>query len=402
MNRIPNAFSQRTMRSLAFWTTFAIASSGFSQASFTPVGDLVGSQVSSHAFAISGDGRTVVGMSLSTSGREAFRWNAGSISGLGDLPGFNFESYARDVSHDGSVIVGSGSSGADGNVGFRWTASGGMTSLRDLSFGAVLARANSVSGDGLVSVGYGTSAAGRESVYWTSASPTTMGDFVGGVTFAEATAANADGSVIAGTGARGGASGGDAFRWTQAGGFQYLGDLPGGNVVSMAYGISADGNTIVGSSVGTNSFGNNLTTAFRWTPTLGMVGLESLIPNGTSWGQAVSPDGKIIGGRATDAISQDNAAIWTETGAIIDVKEALIGAGLGAQLDGWELTEVTGVANMQNGYAIVCGNATSPNNEAMGWTAYVPVNPVPEPGTVSAVVIGIGALLRRKKRKKSN
>jgi probable HAF family extracellular repeat protein len=51
------------------------------------LGDLLGGDFNSAAFAVSGDGRVVVGSSLSTSGEEAFRWENGVISGLGDLPG---------------------------------------------------------------------------------------------------------------------------------------------------------------------------------------------------------------------------------------------------------------------------------------------------------------------------
>lgn len=377
----------------------ALVGSAYGQASFTPVGDLTGSIVSSQASAISGDGTTVVGMSLSASGQEAFRWRGGAISGLGDLPGFNFESFARGVSYDGNTVVGNGSSGADGNVGFLWRQGSGMQSLRDLNFGATLARAFAVSGDGQVAAGYGTSPAGRESTRWlNSSSPTTMGDFAGGTVWAESRAVNADGSVIVGLGSRGSSVGTDAFRWTEAGGFQYLGDLPGGTVYSDALGVSSDGNTIVGTSVGTNGNGA-VPNAYRWTAFSGMVALESLEFSGRSHANAVSPDGSIVGGDASDGIGQDNAVIWLADGSILDVKSALIAAGLANELAGWDLTAVTGVAASQDGYAILCGNGTNLLNQEMGWTARVPLTAVPEPGSIAALSLGGLALLRRKVKK---
>lgn len=379
-----------------------VAAFGQGQASFTPVGDLTGSLVSSQASAISGDGSTVVGMSLSANGQEAFRFRAGAITGLGDLPGFNFESYARGVNFDGTVIVGNGSSGADGNVGFMWRQGSGMTSLKDLNFGATLARAFAVSGDGTIAAGYATSASGRETTRWTSnGNPIAMGDFAGGTFWSEARAVSADGSVIAGFGSRGSQVGSDAYRWTQAGGFEYLGDLPGGNVYSDAMGISSDGNVIVGNSVGNNAFGNAVPTAYRWTLAGGMVGLSTLEIQGRTHAYAVSPDGSIVGGDASDGIGQDNAVIWRADGQIIDVKEALIAAGLANELAGWDLTSVTGVALSQNGYAVVCGNGTNSLNQEMGWTAKVPLNPVPEPATIAALSIGALALIRKRKQRQS-
>jgi len=63
-----------------------------------------------------------------------------------------------------------------------------------------------------------------------------------------ASAANGDGTVIAGT--MDTAGGREVFRWTETSGLQRLGDLPGGTVDASVAGISADGTVIAGNSDG--------------------------------------------------------------------------------------------------------------------------------------------------------
>jgi probable HAF family extracellular repeat protein len=77
-------------------------------ASFTPHGDLAGGDIQSAAYAISADGKAVVGQSISASGQEAFRWTvSGGMVGLGDLPGGgSITGNALGVSADGKVVVG--------------------------------------------------------------------------------------------------------------------------------------------------------------------------------------------------------------------------------------------------------------------------------------------------------
>ena len=76
------------------------------------LGALSGAGFSSQAHAVSVDGSTIVGVSNSTSGSQAFRWTSGGgMQGLGDLSGGQFLSDAYGVSANGSVVVGQSDSG---------------------------------------------------------------------------------------------------------------------------------------------------------------------------------------------------------------------------------------------------------------------------------------------------
>ena len=94
--------------------------------------------------------------------------------------------------------------------------------------------------------------------------------FLPGAGFSRSLAVSADGSTIAGN------SGSEAFRWTQAGGMQGLGVLAGATF-SEASALSADGSTVVGSSSNwTGSSSTSTQEAFRWTESGGMQGLGFL------------------------------------------------------------------------------------------------------------------------------
>ena len=123
---------------------------------FRGLGDLEGGRFSSQAYAISGDGKVVVGFS-SANTSQAFRWTAteGMVS-LGSLSSTSSQAY--DVSADGSVIVGSMDSpdtvsGAVFGEAFRWTQATGMVGLGALPGYRVDSRALGISGDGTVIVG---------------------------------------------------------------------------------------------------------------------------------------------------------------------------------------------------------------------------------------------------------
>ena len=129
----------------------------------------------------------------------------------------------------------------------------------------------------------------------------------GGDVFSRAYGVSADGSVIVGQGVS--ASGHEAFRWKINEGMVGLGDLPGGSFMSIAYGASADGSVIVGggtvASTSTHSIG--ILRAFRWTASLGMVSMG--VGESTAFG--VSQDGSVIVGANYSSSYGTQPVRWT-------------------------------------------------------------------------------------------
>ncbi len=159
----------------------------------------------------------------------------------------------------------------------------------------------------------------------TTAAPpsfTGLGDLPGGSFGSSATGVSLDGSIIVGqgsspTGVAFSPSGGEAFRWTAAGGMVGLGAFPGGgfqihidgeDFLSSANGISADGSTIVGNS--TTATGGD---AFRWTASGGMIG-----GLGNIGARGVSADGSVVVGVGRSALALGpEATRWTSSGGTV-------------------------------------------------------------------------------------
>ena len=216
-----------------------------------------------------------------------------SFQGLGALAGGTFESYGEDVSADGSVVVG-WSLTASGWQGFCWTQSGGMESLsgnfqQSLAYG--------ISADGKVIVGGGSNESGyTEAFRWTeSGGFEGLGDVAGGSFESYAYDVSADGTVIAARGRDG--FGHEACRWTAATGMQSLTET---SSRSLAYGISANGRVIAGEHNGQG---------FRWTQSGGM----EII--GGHCCEGVSADGSVVVGRG-NFTSGWGAFRWTQSGGI--------------------------------------------------------------------------------------
>ena len=118
---------------------------------------------------------------------------------------------------------------------------------------------------------------------------------------------SSDGSVVVGY--FNNSTGGEAFRWTQAGGMQGLG-IPSGYSGSYAQGVSSDGSVVVGAVVG----GNN-DQAFRWTQATGMVKLGFLTDYSESYAYGVSSDGSVVVGAVAGG-SNTQAFRWTQAGGM--------------------------------------------------------------------------------------
>ena len=202
----------------------------------------------SSAFAVSGDGSTVVGLSqgLAVQSDHAFVWTAAvGMVAVGDLPGGAGQTIAYGVSGDGSVVA-----GTSGGEAFRWTSAGGTIGLGFLP-GSSSSGATFVSQDGSVIVGD----SGGQAFRWTSSTGMSALGTASAFAFSGATGASADGSIVVGGGALSGSSSGSAFLWDAAHGMRPLAqvlaedyglDLTGWTL-DTALAVSADGRTIVGS-----------------------------------------------------------------------------------------------------------------------------------------------------------
>lgn len=264
---------------------------------------------------VSRDGTTVVGDRFNGSVNRAVRWTAGTgVVELGQLPGAGAPGSAGsngiDVSADGSVIVGLANTSSVGGPpfrGFRWTAASGMTTLGDLPGGFNFSQARSISGDGQTIVGVSnvSGAGGDRAVRWLGSNPTPidMGLPPGLSGFTEARGVSGDGSVIVGV--WGTDVENEAFRWTESGGYQLLGDLPGGLNDSYATATNFDGSVIIG----VGNPGLDLPDeAFYWTPADGMRTFRDVLLansiDASAWRtfdllNDLSDDGRVVVGSGT-------------------------------------------------------------------------------------------------------
>lgn len=127
------------------------------------LGDLAGDVHDSRALGVSGDGSVIVGFGHGDAGMEAFRWSANEgLRGLGDfLDDQRISSLAYDVSDDGRTIVGTGNYSPGGGPrpvtgrAFAWTDALGLKALGDLPGLPDCSRAVAISPQGTDIVGIG-------------------------------------------------------------------------------------------------------------------------------------------------------------------------------------------------------------------------------------------------------
>ena len=174
-----------------------------------------------------------------------------------------------------------------------------------------------------------------------------LGDLPGGDSFSKAYGISADGRIVVGETYS--ASGWEAFRW-ENGLIKGLCCLPGSFFDSTAYGVTADGYVIVGKS---SSGTAGQREAFRWDNGV-MTGLGDL-PGSSFYSAAysVSADGSVVVGESRSALGTE-AFRWTQ-------EEGMVGLGR---------TRSTAYGVSADGSVIVgeSRSATAQDHEAFRWT----------------------------------
>jgi len=340
------------------------------QPRFTGLGASPGGGGSTHAKAVSGDGRTVVGIWHPIDLNEAFIWTEQTgILGLGYLADAQTpSSVALAVSYDGSFVAGYSFNSVDGIEAFRWTEDTGMVGLGDIPGAPFDSRAYDVSDDGSVATGKGSvfmlgPCVGIATRWLSGPGPLALHNDC-----SHAFGISADGSTIVGFGEiPAGTSGDVAFRWTEATGIAALGTLPDAGD-SRAEAISSDGSTIVGHV--TMLEGDDPPRAFRWTAEEGMVSLGDF--PGEFFGteaSAVNGNGSMIVGRVTFNPGE-GAFIWDATTCMRDFPQMLVDLGL--DLTGWDRIVPSGISDDGT---VVVGSGTH-EGHFEGWMAHIPPPPV--------------------------
>ena len=290
------------------------------------------------AFAVSPDGKAVVGESNSQLGLQAFVWTPGrGMHGLGDLPGGAFFSAAYGVS-DNHRVVGASEDCCSGEEGtpFAFTTQGGMRHLPTLHGPTSYGQAEAITSDGRVAVGASQIPSGDiHAVLWNRTDGAVdLGDLPGGRDLARAQAISGDGTIVVGTGSTDASGFDTAFRWTEQTGLE---PLPGlGRTAAL--GISTDGQVVVGQVNGH---------AGRWTEQTGWVDLGTFgIARGLYFASATNADGSVIVGLGNfDALEGTGEAfIWDSVNGIRSFANYLqseIGLDLGGLSPFWALAMST-------------------------------------------------------------
>jgi len=265
----------------------------------------------SAAYAVSNDAAIIAGqmypdINSSQQSRAFRRVGNGPLVDLGLIPG-NTRSYARGISGDGQTVVGACESGQlTGLFGkaFRWTSQGGMQDLGHTRPGGLFSVALGISRDGTTIVGESEPNGYGDAFVWrASAGMQALPRLPGSSpnAGARASAVNADGTVIVGSGQSAMTGTSTAVRWT-AGGVEDLGTVIG-YTRSVASAVDGSGNVIAGDIY--TSLTGLPDTAFVWTPLTGMrvfseylSGYGISVPAGYRVGHiaAVSEDGRTFGG----------------------------------------------------------------------------------------------------------
>lgn len=281
----------------------------------TALPDLAGGALEGIAFGTNQDGSVIVGQGKDAVADRAVRWN-GPGYGIGQLPqpvGFNGGATARGISLDGQTICGYATDSQltsysavtafrmDGAVLTGLPYVGASSQIDSGAYG-------SPSHDGGVLVGrVRLGGINYAAAYWSGSTLHLPPQLPGIHTYAQIFASSADGSVRVGVSASSNASAlsaGEPCRWVGDAPFG-LGKVPGApSFFGDATACNANGSVIVGRSSAPGG-----TRAFHWTAATGMRELSVVLTqdyglNLAGWtlldARSITPDGSVIVGYGTN------------------------------------------------------------------------------------------------------
>ncbi|MCG3122142.1 MAG: hypothetical protein GIKADHBN_00520 [Phycisphaerales bacterium] len=328
---------------------------------------------------ISGDGRTVVGVSHFGTGSyapsKAFRWTAGGGLSVLPMPDGTYRASASAVSNDGSVITGTFSREIlpfEVPEAYRWSAGDGTSILPTLSNATNPHRTGlGVSGDGRLVVGQGRNNVNKaRAVYWDGVS-TPVAFLPGILGSGQASRASADGSVLGGT------TGYGIFRWSASEG--YRGVPPKDEWYSVELGGMSDNGEVIAA----NARGYGFRLAYRWTQETGYVTLPLFANWKNSRATDVTPGGNVIVGELLpESENPGQAFYWSQTTGTVYLRSLLYPS----VPDDWTLIRATGVSD--DGLTVT-GVATR-NGEVRAFVATIPATP-------SLALLGVAGVCSRRR-----
>lgn len=345
----------------AGWLMYTSAYSDDVIPSFLPLDDLPDAFLR-RAFAISGDGSTVVGAGITNLNPDScMRWVASE--GIEELVSTTFPcDVVSDVSWDGTVVAGTllGRTG-EGFAAWeaaRWTNEEGMVGIGFLE-GEERSAANGMSADGSVIVGYSGEAFEEEAFLWTAEGGMQgLGKTSDIDRFSKARDVSADGTVVVGEIGRVGVG---AFRWTHEDGMVLINPASG---VSGAEGISGDGNVIAGWY---RLYAGEQEASLWMADEFIRIGD---LPGGDiySGAQAASADGSVVVGYGNMGGGgvPDTAFVWDYINGMRPLKHVLEAAGL--DLGEWRLTHAHDISDDGN---TIAGTGINPDGVQQGWIATI-------------------------------
>ena len=183
--------------------------------------------------------------------------------------------HAYDISGDGSTVVGLsyGTQGCGTSTirGFKWTAAGGTVALPKFDAPSRASRANAVNYDGSVIVGWDDSNSGqRRGVQWRNGAPSLIRR--NNLSVGEALDVSADGQYIVGQ-SNSSATNSNDWLWSQSSGVQLLGALPGQDS-GLTGALNDDASVITGQSL---DFDAGTITPTIWTSGLGLIDFNQFL-----------------------------------------------------------------------------------------------------------------------------